>query len=65
MANVFVDPMVGLLHVCAYEMEGVGGGQQWKEFVLLGLKIQNLWFRFTNGYTKKEKKKKIKHTNST
>nr|KAF6337009.1 hypothetical protein mMyoMyo1_012190 [Myotis myotis] len=47
LANVFINAMIGLLHVDAYKMEGIGSGQQWEEFLLLGLKIQNLWFWFT------------------
>ncbi|KAF3817894.1 hypothetical protein GH733_013743 [Mirounga leonina] len=44
LANVLINSMVGLLHVRIYKLEGIGSGQEWEEFILLGLKIQNLWF---------------------
>lgn len=47
LANALINSKVGLLHVSSYKVEGVGSGQQWEEFILLGLKIQNLWFWFT------------------
>lgn len=47
LTNAFINPVIGLLHVCAHKLEGIGSGQEWKEFILLGLKIQNLRFWFT------------------
>lgn len=47
LANARINSKIGLLHVPSYKLEGVGSGQQWEEFILLGLKIQNLWFWFT------------------
>lgn len=55
LANVFINPMVGLLHVRTYKLEGIGSGQEWEEFILLGLKIQNLWFWFTEVHRGKKK----------
>lgn len=55
LANAFINPKIGLLHVCAYKLEGIGSSQEWKEFILLGLKIQNLRFWFTKVYRKKNK----------
>lgn len=46
LANALINSKVGLLHVPSYEVEGIGSGQEWEEFILLGLKIQNLWFWF-------------------
>lgn len=57
LANVFINPMVGLLHVRTYKLEGIGSGQEWEEFILLGLKIQNLWFWFTEVH--REKKSRV------
>lgn len=59
LVNALINPMIGLLNVCAHKVEGIGSGQEWKEFILLGLKIQNLWFWFTNVYGKR--KKQMKH----
>lgn len=48
LANALINSKVGLLHVPSYEVEGIGSGQEREEFILLGLKIQNLWFWFAN-----------------
>ena len=57
-ADVFINPMIGLFHVCAYKLEGIGSGQEGKKFILLGLIIQNLWFWFTKVYEKRKNKQK-------
>lgn len=61
LADVFINPMIGLFHVCAYKLEGIGSGQEGKEFILLGLIIQNLWFWFTKAYKKRGEKIKGLH----
>lgn len=61
LANVLVNPVVGLLHVCTDKLEGIGRGQEGEEFILLGLKIQNLWFWFTKGH----RRNKSKHLHKT
>lgn len=58
MANVFINPKIGLFHVCAYKLEGIGSGQEGEKFILLGLIIQNLWFWFTKVYEKRKNKQK-------
>lgn len=45
-ADVPTDTMVGVLYVGSHKMEGVRCCQERKEFVLLGLIIQDLGFWF-------------------
>lgn len=33
MANVFINPKIGLFHVCAYKLEGIGSGQEGKVYI--------------------------------
>lgn len=47
LANALINSKVGFLHVSSYKVEGIGSGQEREEFILLGLKVQNLWFWFT------------------
>ena len=48
LANALINPHVGLLYVSSEKVEGIGGGQEREEFILLRLKIQNLGLWLAN-----------------
>lgn len=51
LVDVSGDAVVGLAHVLADKREGVGGGQQREELVLLRLVVQNLGLWLSAGGT--------------